>query len=42
MRDTVPALVYHLAARAHVGQSWREPAVTLADNQAMTVNLLET
>ena len=41
MRHTAPALVYHLAARAHVGQSWREPAVTLADNQAMTVNLLE-
>jgi GDP-4-dehydro-6-deoxy-D-mannose reductase len=41
VRDTAPTVVYHLAARAHVGQSWREPAVTLADNQAMTVNLLE-
>jgi GDP-4-dehydro-6-deoxy-D-mannose reductase len=41
VRAAAPAVVYHLAARAHVGRSWREPAVTLADNQAMTVNLLE-
>ena len=36
-----PEIVFHLAARAHVGRSWREPGVTLADNQAMTLNLLE-
>jgi GDP-4-dehydro-6-deoxy-D-mannose reductase len=36
-----PQIVYHLAARAHVGASWREPEVTLHDNVAMTLNLLE-
>jgi GDP-4-dehydro-6-deoxy-D-mannose reductase len=41
VRGAAPAVVFHLAARAHVGRSWREPAVTLADNQAMTLNLLE-
>jgi GDP-4-dehydro-6-deoxy-D-mannose reductase len=36
-----PEVVYHLAALAHVGRSWRNPRRTLADNQAMTLNLLE-
>jgi GDP-4-dehydro-6-deoxy-D-mannose reductase len=36
-----PDVVYHLAARAHVGESWKAPAETLRDNVAMTVNLLE-
>ena len=36
-----PAVVYHLAALAHVGRSWQAPADTLARNQAMTLNLLE-
>jgi GDP-4-dehydro-6-deoxy-D-mannose reductase len=36
-----PDVVYHLAALAHVGRSWGDPATTLADNQAMTFNLLE-
>jgi GDP-4-dehydro-6-deoxy-D-mannose reductase len=36
-----PAVVYHLAARAHVGESWREPARVLHDNVAMTLNVLE-
>jgi GDP-4-dehydro-6-deoxy-D-mannose reductase len=36
-----PDVVYHLAARAHVGESWRDPAGTLHDNVAMTLNLLE-
>jgi GDP-4-dehydro-6-deoxy-D-mannose reductase len=36
-----PDVVYHLAARAHVGESWRDPAGTLAENVAMTVNVLE-
>jgi GDP-4-dehydro-6-deoxy-D-mannose reductase len=33
--------VYHLAARAHVGESWRDPAGTLRDNVGMALNLLE-
>ena len=41
MRDVAPAVVHHLAARAHVGESWREPAAYLRDNTAMTLNLLE-
>lgn len=36
-----PRVVYHLAARAHVGASWRDPAGTLHDNVAMTLNVLE-
>jgi GDP-4-dehydro-6-deoxy-D-mannose reductase len=36
-----PEVVYHLAARAHVGASWKAPSATLRDNVAMTVNLLE-
>ena len=36
-----PDVVYHLAALAHVGRSWSDPATTLADNQAINVNLLE-
>ena len=36
-----PDVVYHLAARAHVGESWRDPAATLHDNVAMTLNVLE-
>jgi GDP-4-dehydro-6-deoxy-D-mannose reductase len=36
-----PEVVYHLAALAHVGRSWSDPATTLAGNQAMTLNLLE-
>jgi GDP-4-dehydro-6-deoxy-D-mannose reductase len=38
---TEPDVIYHLAARAHVGESWRHPAATLSENQAITVNLLE-
>jgi GDP-4-dehydro-6-deoxy-D-mannose reductase len=36
-----PDVVYHLAARAHVGASWRDPAGTVRDNVAMALNLLE-
>jgi GDP-4-dehydro-6-deoxy-D-mannose reductase len=36
-----PDVVYHLAARAHVGESWRDPAGTLHDNVAMTLHVLE-
>jgi GDP-4-dehydro-6-deoxy-D-mannose reductase len=39
--DVRPDVVYHLAARAHVGRSWSEPAPTLLDNSAITLNLLE-
>ena len=36
-----PDVVYHLAARAHVGESWQVPERFLADNVAMTFNVLE-
>ena len=41
VRDAAPSAVYHLAARAHVGESWREPEAYLHDNAAMTWHLLE-
>jgi GDP-4-dehydro-6-deoxy-D-mannose reductase len=36
-----PDCVYHLAALAHVGRSWRDPAATLAQNHATAFNVLE-
>jgi GDP-4-dehydro-6-deoxy-D-mannose reductase len=36
-----PEVVYHLAARAHVGESWQDPGGTLQDNVLMAMNLLE-
>ena len=39
--DAAPDVVYHLAAQAHVGRSWDDPATTLQANQAMTLNVLE-
>ena len=36
-----PDVVYHLAAQAHVGRSWEDPAATLQGNLAMTLNMLE-
>jgi GDP-4-dehydro-6-deoxy-D-mannose reductase len=36
-----PDVVYHLAAQAHVGRSWEDPASTLHGNVAMTLNMLE-
>jgi GDP-4-dehydro-6-deoxy-D-mannose reductase len=36
-----PDVVYHLAARAHVGDSWHRPAGTVRDNVALTANVLE-
>ncbi len=36
-----PEVVYHLAARAHVGRSWHEPGLTLQDNLTMTLHVLE-
>ena len=41
VRDAEPEAVYHLAARAHVGESWREPEAYLRDNLAMTLHLLQ-
>jgi GDP-4-dehydro-6-deoxy-D-mannose reductase len=41
VRDAAPEVVHHLAARAHVGESWREPEAYLHDNAAMTLHLLE-
>jgi len=41
VRDAEPSAVYHLAARAHVGESWREPEAFLRENVAMTLHLLE-
>jgi GDP-4-dehydro-6-deoxy-D-mannose reductase len=36
-----PDVVYHLAAQAHVGRSWEDPAATLRDNVDMAVNVFE-
>jgi GDP-4-dehydro-6-deoxy-D-mannose reductase len=36
-----PEVVYHLAALAHVGRSWDDPAATLVQNQAMTLSILD-
>jgi GDP-4-dehydro-6-deoxy-D-mannose reductase len=36
-----PGVVYHLAARAHVGQSWQDPIGTVSDNVAITAAVLE-
>jgi GDP-4-dehydro-6-deoxy-D-mannose reductase len=39
--ETSPARVFHLAALASVGHSWRAPREVLCANVSMTVNLLE-
>jgi len=36
-----PEVVYHLAALAHVGASWKDPAGYLARNVALALNVLE-
>src|ERR671923_2690707 len=36
-----PDVVYHLAAHAHVGRSWDAPGVTLQQNVAMALSVLE-
>ncbi len=41
VRDAAPDVVHHLAALAHVGESWSEPRAYLRDNAAMTLNVLE-
>ena len=44
-RDAVeaaaPDVVYHLAAQAHVGRSWEDPAGTLNGNLAIALNVFE-
>jgi GDP-4-dehydro-6-deoxy-D-mannose reductase len=39
--DAAPARVFHLAALASVGRSWRAPREVLIENVSMAVNLLE-
>jgi GDP-4-dehydro-6-deoxy-D-mannose reductase len=39
--EALPEVVFHLAARAHVGESWSAPGETLHDNLAMTLHVLE-
>jgi GDP-4-dehydro-6-deoxy-D-mannose reductase len=41
VEGAAPEVVYHLAAHAHVGASWEDPAGTVQENLAMTVNVLE-
>jgi GDP-4-dehydro-6-deoxy-D-mannose reductase len=41
VRESAPNVVWHLAALASVGRSWEAPTETIAENVAMTVNLLE-
>ena len=41
VRESAPDAVWHLAALASVGRSWEAPAETIAENVAMTANLLE-
>jgi GDP-4-dehydro-6-deoxy-D-mannose reductase len=41
LRESAPDVIWHLAALASVGRSWEAPAETIAENVAMTVNLLE-
>ncbi len=36
-----PERIFHLAALASVGRSWRDPAAVLRDNLQMTLNVLE-
>jgi GDP-4-dehydro-6-deoxy-D-mannose reductase len=41
LRALQPDVVYHLAALSSVGRSWEDPATTVEDNVAGSVNLLE-
>ena len=41
MRDFAPDIVFHLAAQAQVGVSYREPALTFETNVMGTLNTLE-
>jgi GDP-4-dehydro-6-deoxy-D-mannose reductase len=39
--ESAPEVVYHLAAMAHVGRSWNEPAATFRVNALGSLNVLE-
>jgi len=39
--EAQPDVVYHLAALASAGRSWEDPARTLRENEALTLNVLE-
>jgi GDP-4-dehydro-6-deoxy-D-mannose reductase len=41
LADAGPEAVFHLAAKASVGKSWEDPRRTLAENDAMTLNVLD-
>ncbi len=41
LADAAPARVFHLAARASVGESWERPAEVLRANVETTLNVLE-
>jgi GDP-4-dehydro-6-deoxy-D-mannose reductase len=40
LRDARPAVVYHLAALSHVGESWKSPAASFRVNAEGTLNVL--
>ena len=41
VREAAPDAVWHLAAQASVGRSWEAPSETIAENVAMTANVLD-
>ncbi len=41
LAEVQPEAIYHLAALSHVGRSWEQPAVTMADNVGGAVAMLE-
>jgi dTDP-glucose 4,6-dehydratase len=41
LREVKGIVVFHLAAQAHVGQSWQSPEITLESNVLGTLNLLK-
>jgi GDP-4-dehydro-6-deoxy-D-mannose reductase len=41
LREARPEIVYHLAALSSVGASWEQPAETINENVAASVNVLE-
>jgi GDP-4-dehydro-6-deoxy-D-mannose reductase len=41
LRSAAPDVIYHLAALSSVGRSWEDPAVTVEENIATAVNVLE-
>jgi len=42
LRGTRDAIIFHLAAQAHVGESWERPYETLYSNVVGTMNLLQS